>query len=111
MWLAGGVAPLVRWREPHERGHLLGRAEPAHGLAVDKSLAHLCLRFLGLLGLRLDAAVERRRMNGAGADRVRPDALADEIGGHRLGEPDDRGLGGPIDIAVGHAADRGYRRR
>src|SRR5258708_37916787 len=100
MRLTGDVARLVRGEEKRERRHLLGRAEPSHGLTVDKSLAHLCLRFFGLLGLRLDAAVERRRMDGAGADRVRPDALADEIGGHRLGEPDDRGLGGPIDIAV-----------
>jgi len=38
-----------------------------------------------------------------GADTVAADALLQEVGGHRLGEPDDSRLGGAVDAAVHHA--------
>ena len=46
-----------------------------------------------------------------GTDCIAADALLDEIGGDRLGEPDHRGLGRAVDITVGHAADRRHRGR
>ena len=57
-----------------------------------------------------DALVERRRLDRARADRVAADALLDEIGGDRLGQPDDRRLRGAVDVAVGNAAHRGGAR-
>src|SRR5205823_9577923 len=63
-----------------ERRHLLGGAEPAQGLALDKGAA----RRLGAAGqedaLHRDALVERGRRDGAGADRVTADPLGNEIG-------------------------------
>ena len=96
MGLAGDVACLVGAEKDGERGYFLRPAQPAHGLALDKGALDLGERFAGGLRLRLDAALERRRFDGAGTNGVRPDALPDEIGGNRLGQSDDGSLAGAI---------------
>src|SRR5258705_2931448 len=105
MSLPGDVARLVGREKDRERGHLLRPAEAAHGLAIDESLLDLGARLAGRLRHVLDAPFERGRLNSSWADRVRSDALLDEVGGDRLGEADDGGLCRPIGIAVWHAAD------
>src|SRR5215467_13146684 len=111
MRLPGNVARLVGGQEDRERGHLLGPAEPPHRLALDEGLLHLGARFAGRLRALLDPALERGRFDGARTDRIGADALRDEVGGDRLGQSDDRGFAGAIDVAVGNAADRGDRGR
>src|SRR5258708_1921714 len=97
----GSEARLVAREIDDEMRDLLGGAQPSHRLAVDEGLAH------GLgAALRLDAVVERGRLNGAGRDRVAAYALLDVVGGDRLGQPDDGRLGRAVDEAVGDAAHR-----
>jgi hypothetical protein len=91
MGLSGDVARLVGGEEHRERRHFLRRAEPSHRLAVDEVLPHRIDRPVARFREVGDTGVERRRLDRAGADRVRPDALLDEVGRHRLGDPDDRG--------------------
>jgi hypothetical protein len=50
----------------------------------------------------VDAVLQRRRVDGAGADGIAADALADEVGRHALGQADHRGLGGAVDERIGH---------
>src|SRR5262252_4150646 len=104
--LASNVACLVGSQKERERSDFRRRPEAPHGLAIDEILANVADRFPGRLGQVLDPPVERGRRDRAGTDRVRPDALLDKIGGHRLGEPNDGGLGGAVDVAVGHRPDR-----
>src|ERR1700719_480746 len=61
MGLAGNVARLVAGKKGGEQSHFLGRAEPAHRLAVDEGLPHHVRRFSRLLRQHRDALVERRR--------------------------------------------------
>src|SRR5262245_48453245 len=84
-------------------GHLLGGAEAAHGLAGDEHRAGL-VGAADLPAQGSDAVVEGGRLDGAGADTVAAHALGDEVHRHRLGEPDDGGLGRPVDVAVGRRA-------
>src|ERR1700729_2333140 len=104
--LAGGEGALVRGEVDGDRGDFLWLAEPAHRLAVNERLAPGLDRLAARLAQGLDPAVERRALDRAGADGVAAHALADVIGGHRLGEADHRGLRGPVDVAVGNAAHR-----
>ena len=54
----------------------------------------------------LDAVLPGGRAEGAGRDRVAADAVADEVGRDRLGQPDHGGLAGAIGVAVGDAPHR-----
>src|SRR6202012_5545576 len=98
--LAGGEGALVGGEVEGDRGDLLRLAEPAHRLPVDERLAHLLDRLAARLAQCLDSAVERRALDRAGADGVAAYPLADEVGRHRLGEADDRGFRGAVDVAV-----------
>src|SRR5208282_660655 len=98
MRMAGNVARFVAGEKERHPGYFLGRAEPAHWLARDEILPHGIERTSGLLRHRRDAFAERRRLDRARTNGVAADALLDEIGGDRLGEPDHRGLGGAVDI-------------
>src|ERR1700761_7334139 len=87
MRLAGNVARLVAGEKEGKRRDLLRLAEPAHGLAIDESLADHVGRLPGLLRQRGNALFERGRLDRARANGVAADTLTDEIGGDRLGEP------------------------
>src|SRR5207253_871097 len=76
-----GETRLVAGEIDDEMGDFLGGAEPAHRLAVDEGLAHRLAA-----ALRLDAVVERRRLDGPRRDRVAAYALLDVVGGDRFGE-------------------------
>src|SRR5829696_5353564 len=67
MDLPGRIARLIGGEVDRKPGDLLGRAEPAHGLAVDESLAHRLKALARSLGLVGDALVEGRRLDRAGA--------------------------------------------
>src|SRR5947209_17319338 len=75
MDLPGGEAALVGGEIDGQRGDLLGLAEPAHRLAVDKSLTHRLDALAGLRRQRGDALLQRRALDGAGADRIAAHAL------------------------------------
>ncbi len=64
MDLPRGVARLVGGEIDRERGDLLRRAEPAHGLAVDERLAH------DLLGLPVFLASVAMRSSSDGLSMV-----------------------------------------
>ena len=80
-----------------------GRAEASHRLAIDERLPDLRPTAQGR-----DPLIERGRLHGAGADGVASHPLPDEIGRHRLGEADDRGLGGGVDAAHRHPLHAGH---
>src|SRR6516162_7786143 len=88
MGLTGDIAGLVGSEEHGECGDFFRSAKSAHGLAFDKGLLLLDARFSGGLRALGDATLERGRMNRAGANRIRADASADEIGGNGLGKTD-----------------------
>src|SRR5262249_37863842 len=96
---AGGIARLIGGQIDGDGRHFFDRAEPAHGLAFDEHATRLVLP-AHLSPQRLDALVERRRLDGTGADGVAADALADEVDRHGLGEAHHGGFGGPVDVAV-----------
>src|SRR5260370_34700567 len=100
MRLASDIARLVGRQENGERGDLRGSPKTAHGLTVDEAPAHLVERAPGFPRQRRDALTERRRLDRARADRIYPDALSDEIGGDRLRQSDEHGIGRPLDESV-----------
>ena len=104
MRLSADVAGLVGSEKDGERRNLLGPPEATHGLALDKSPLHLGYGFAGRLRPFADSAFERRRFDGAGTNRVCPDAAPNEVGSNRLGQPDDGGLGCSVGIAIVNAA-------
>src|SRR3954451_22443020 len=106
MDLPGRIARLVGAEMARKPGDLLGRAEPAHGLAVDEGLAHRLKALARSLGLVGDALVEGWRLDRAGADRIGADAALDVVGRDRLRQPDHRRLGGAVGVAVRNAAHR-----
>src|SRR5579863_8656736 len=111
MGLAGDVACFVAGEKQRERRDFLRRAEPAHRLAGDEILPHRVVRFPGLLRRCRNAVFKRRRLDRTRTNRVAANALSDEVGRDRLGQPDHGGLGGAVGITVGYAANRRYRRR
>src|SRR5436190_20802888 len=90
MNMPGREARFVRSETDGKHRHFIGRAEPSHGLAIHEAATYDGNRLLGRFRKRRDAFVERGRLDGAGADRVRADAALDEIRRHRFGEPDHR---------------------
>src|SRR5215203_4199123 len=96
---AGGEGGLVGGEIDRQRRHLLGGAEPAHRLALDKAAARRFGAARRQDALHRDALLERGGGDRARADRVAADALGDEIGGYRLGQPDHGGLGGAVGAA------------
>ena len=109
MRLSADVAGFVGREKDRERRNLLGPPEATHGLALDKSPLHLRDGFAGRLRPFADPAFERRRFDGTGTNRVCPDAASNEVGGDRLGQPDDGGLGCAVGVAIGNAANGLYR--
>jgi len=106
MGLSGDIACLVRRQEKRQRSHFRRGSEPPDRLTADEIAPHRLERLARAFGHGRDPVIERWRLDGAGADRINAKALADEVGGGRLGEPDDRGFGRTVSIAVGYAADR-----
>src|SRR5262245_18731654 len=98
MMLAGGVARFVRRQIECKHRDFLRGAEPAHRLAIDEVLPYGVDRLAGFLRSRVDALVERRRFDRAGTNRIRANALSDEVGRDRLGKPDYGRLAGAIDV-------------
>src|SRR5438552_6639096 len=103
--LTGDESRFVAGEIDHQCGDFLRAGQTAHGLAGDEGLAGLFI-----VALLVHAIIEGRCIDGAGANGVAADALVDEVDRQRLGEADDRGLGGAIDEAVGRALYRGGNR-
>src|SRR3954454_17849794 len=76
---AGRERRLVGREIDREQRDLLGAAEPAHRLAADEGGLDLRERLPARLGLLGDALAQRRRLDGARADRIAADAAGDEI--------------------------------
>src|SRR5689334_11594494 len=91
---AGGEGRLVAGEVDRQGGDLVGRAEAAGRLALEKESAGV--RATAETG---DPLVERGRLDRARADRVAADALADIVDRDRFGEADDGSLGRSIDEA------------
>src|SRR5476651_1077499 len=89
--LTGGEFGFVRSQINQEIRYLVSLSQAAHRLARNKILARL-----NRIGKRIDPALQRGGVDGAGTNGVAAYSLLDEILGHRLGEPDYRRLACPI---------------
>ena len=78
-----------------ERGDLLRFSQAADRLTRLELRA--CLR---IVAIRMQARLQRRGIDGAGADGIAADTLRDEVRGDGLGEADDRRLGGAVRTAI-----------